>query len=140
MMKKMSSLVLAAMLLASGGVFAQGAKEVSDARAATEHFMKLMDAEEYSAAWNSGAESVRKDMPKLAWNLLATTVHLPLGTLKGRSYRSATVKPATITFEYVADYDNNHNVRESVTTVREKDGVWRVSGYGILADDKKPAQ
>lgn len=134
-MKKLISCVLAA-LLASGGAFAQGAKDVSDARAATESFMKLMDAEEYSAAWNASAESVRKETPKMAWNLLSSAVHMPLGTAKGHSYKSASVKPGTITFEYIGNYENNHNVQESVTTVREKDGVWRVSGYGIHADTK----
>jgi hypothetical protein len=99
--------------------------------------MKLMDAEEYSAAWNASAESVRKEMPKMAWNLLSSAVHLPLGAARGRSYKSASVKPASITFEYVGDYENNHHVQESITTVREKDGVWRVSGYNIQADSNK---
>lgn len=134
-MKKLISCLLVA-LLASGGAFAQGAREVSDARAATESFMKLMDAEEYSAAWNASAESVRKETSKMAWNLLSSAVHLPLGTAKGHSYKSASVKPGTITFEYIGDYANSHNVQESVTTVRDKDGVWRVSGYGIHADTK----
>jgi outer membrane lipoprotein-sorting protein len=134
-MKKLISCMLVA-LLSSGGAFAQGAKEVSDARAATESFMKLMDAEEYSAAWNASAESVRNETSKMAWNLLSTAVHLPLGTAKGHSYKSASVKPGTITFEYVGNYENSHNVQESVTTVRDKDGVWRVSGYGIHADTK----
>jgi hypothetical protein len=136
-MKKLISFVLAG-LLASGGAFAQGAKEVSDARAATESFMKLMDEEEYSAAWKVSAESVRKEMPKMGWTMLISAVHLPLGTAKGHRYKSASVKPGAITFEYVGDYENNHQVQESITTVREKDGVWRVSGYNINADSAKP--
>ncbi|NYE63662.1 hypothetical protein FHW58_004893 [Duganella sp. 1224] len=134
-MKKLIPFALAA-LLASGSAVAQGAKEVSDARAATENFMKLMDAEEYSAAWNASADSVRKETSKMAWNLLSSAVHLPLGAARGHSYKSASVKPGTITFEYVGDYENSHNVQESITTVREKDGMWRVSGYGIHADSK----
>lgn len=138
-MKKLISFVLAA-LLASGSAFAQGAKDVSDARAASESFMKLMDAEEYSAAWNASAESVRKEMPKMAWNLLSSAVHLPLGAAKGRSYKSASIKPSSITFEYLGNYENSRNVEESITTVRDKDGVWRVSGYNIQADGKKTTQ
>ncbi len=134
-MKKLIPFVLAA-LLASGGAVAQGAKDVSDARAATENFMKLMDAEEYSAAWNASADSVRKETSKMAWNLLSSAVHLPLGAAKGHSYKSASVKPDTITFQYVGNYENSRNVQESVTTVRDKDGAWRVSGYGINADTK----
>ncbi|MRW83458.1 DUF4019 domain-containing protein [Pseudoduganella sp. FT26W] len=136
-MKLLSSIALAASLLVCSSSFAQGAKDVADARAASESWMKLMDAEDYSAAWNKGAEGVRKDMSKLAWNMLASAIHIPLGTFKSRSYQSASIKPASITFEYISDYQRSHAVRETVTTVKETDGVWRVSGYGIHSDDKE---
>jgi hypothetical protein len=140
--KILSSILLAASLLAGSSAFAQGAKEVADARAASEHWMQLMDSEEYSAAWNSSSEGIRKEMPNMAWNLLASATHLPLGTLKSRRFKMAGVKQVapgkgeTITFEYEADYEKNHHVREAITTVHEADGVWRVSGYTIN-DDKR---
>lgn len=108
--------------------------------------MKLMDTEEYSAAWNTGSESMRKGLPKLGWNLLASTVHMPLGAFKGRAFKSSDVnaassdKPESVTLTYIGDYENSHNVLEKFTAVLEKDGQWRVSGFTINSDVGKNAR
>ncbi|WP_170298972.1 DUF4019 domain-containing protein [Massilia eburnea] len=145
-MKKLHASALAALLLITTTAFAQSPKETADARVAAERWMKLMDTEEYSAAWNTGAASMRKDMPKLAWNLLANTVHLPLGAAKSRTFKSSDAiaataqKPASITLTYVGEYEKSHNVLEKVTTVQEADGQWRVSGFSFSADAEKSAK
>jgi hypothetical protein len=136
-MRILSSAAFAVSVLICSTACAQGAKEVADARAATEQWLKLMDTEEYNAAWTKSAEGVRKEMPKLAWNMLATATHLPLGTLNKRTYQSASIKPARITFAYRSDYEKSHAVSETITTVLEADGVWRVSGYSINGDANK---
>lgn len=145
-MKKMYSAALLAALLIGSSAFAQNPKEVADARVAAERWMKLMDTEEYSAAWNSGSEGMRKGLPKVGWNLLASTVHMPLGAFKGRTFKSSEVSPATpdkpesVALTYIGDYENSHNVLEKVTAVLEKDGQWRVSGYTISSDAGKNAK
>jgi len=135
-MKKLSVAALTAVLLISSNPFAQSPKETADARVAAERWMKLMDTEEYSAAWNTGATNMRKDMPKFAWNMLATTIHAPLGDFKSRTFKSSDANTGTVTLTYVSDYQNSHNVLEKVTTVREADGQWRVSGFSINSDAK----
>ncbi len=145
-MKRLQSVALAFLLTVSGCAFAQPNKDANDARLAAERWMKLVDTEEYSAAWNTGSESMRKGMPKLAWNLLVSTVHLPLGTLKSRTFQSADAnpatgdKPATITLTFTGDYENSHNVQEKVTTVKDADGQWRVSGFNLNSDAGKSAK
>ncbi len=132
-MKKLFALAL----LVCCAAYAQSDKDVVEARAASERWMKLMDTEEYSAAWNASATGVKKEIPKLAWNLLASTVHMPLGELKSRSFKSADVKPSAIALVYQSSYEKNHAVRETVTMVHEADGVWRASGYTIDGDSNK---
>lgn len=135
-MKKLSFAALAAVVFISSTASAQSPKETADARVAAERWMKLMDTEEYSAAWNTGATSMRKDMPKFAWNMLASTIHAPLGNFKSRSFKSSDATTGAITLTFVSDYQNSHNVQEKVTTVREADGQWRVSGFSINSDVK----
>jgi hypothetical protein len=136
--KKLLSALLAASLLFCTSAFADN---VADARAAAEKWMKLMDTEEYSAAWNTGAENLRKGMPKMGWNLLSSTIHMPLGALKSRSFKSVeTSTPTSVTLEYLADYENSHKVQEKYTATLESDGVWRISGYTINSDAPKPAK
>jgi hypothetical protein len=137
-MKKLSSLLLAALVLAGSPAFAQQG-DIAEARAATEHWLKLMDAEEYAAAWKSTSNGVHDGMPKFAWTTLASATHIPLGAIKSRKFKGATVdKPSadkpgleSITFVYVSQYEKSANVSETVTSVHEKDGVWRVSGFNI---------
>jgi hypothetical protein len=142
-MKKLHAAALASLLIFTSTAFAQSPKEAADARLAAERWMKLMDAEEYSAAWNAGATSMRKDLPKFAWNMLASTVRLPLGAVKTRTFKSSDLnvataeKPATITLTFAGDYEKSPNVLEKVTTVQEADGQWRVSGFSINAESDK---
>lgn len=145
-MKKLHATALASLLFISSSVLAQSPAEAADARVAAERWMKLMDTEEYSAAWNSGSESMRKGLPKVGWSLLASTVHMPLGAFKGRTFKSYDVndatsdKPASVTLTYISDFENSHNVLEKVTAVRERDGQWRVSGFSINSDSGKSAK
>lgn len=142
-MRKHISALLAASLLFGTSAFAQGAKDVGEARQATERWIKLIDAEEYAAAWNTSAESTRKSLPKMAWTMVAGGVHLPLGSLKARTLQSSELaaatadKPESVTFVYLADYENAHKVTEKYTATREPDGVWRVSGFSLISDDPK---
>jgi hypothetical protein len=139
-MKFLSSIILAASLLTSFTALAQGDQDVADARAATDRWMKLMDTEEYAAAWNSSSEGIRKDMSKFAWTTVAGGTHLILGEVKSRAFKAAQVKPGSagkfgpVSFEYVSSYTKSASVRETVTVVHEADGVWRVSGYTFNND------
>ena len=142
-MKRLSVLLAAASLAICFNVSAQNTPDTTAARKAADQWIKLIDAEEYSAAWNSSSAGMRKGMSKIAWNMLASTVHMPLGALKSRSFKSAEVKPDkpdSVSLEYVANYENNANVRENVTAVRETDGVWRVSGFNISTEQGAKAK
>ena len=141
-MKLLTSAILAVSLLTTSTAFAQGDKDVAEARAATEHWMKLMDTEEYSAAWNNGSGGMRKEISKFTWSMIANAMHLPLGDFKSRTFKAAHIKqgtagkPDSVSFDYVAHYTKSPNVTETVTVIHEADGVWRVSGYTINNDNK----
>lgn len=145
-MKTLHIAALASLLLVASSAFAQSPKETADARVAAERWMKLMDTEEYSAAWNSGAANMRKDMPKFVWNMLASTIHQPLGAARSRTFKSSDTiaataeKPASITLTYIGDYEKSHNVLEKVTTIQEADGQWRVTGFSYNSDSDKAAK
>jgi hypothetical protein len=130
--------MLIAVLLASSAACAQSAADIAEAKAAAEKWLKLVDAEEYSLAYNSSSAGVRDGMPKFAWTTLISATHLPLGNIKSRTLKQTTPKPggSSISFEYESRFEKNAKVSESVTTVHEKDGAWRVTGYNIN-DEKR---
>jgi Ni/Co efflux regulator RcnB len=141
-MKLLTSTILAVSLLASSMAFAQNDKEVAEARVATERWMKLMDTEEYAAAWNNSSAGLRKDMSKFTWSMVGNAAHLALGEFKARTLTAAKVKhasagkPESVSFEYVSNYSKNPKVYETITAIHETDGVWRVTGYSFT-DEKK---
>lgn len=141
-MKLLTSTILAVSLLSCSMAFAQSDKDVANARAATEHWMKLMDTEEYAAAWASSSEGLRKDMSKFTWSVVGNGTHLALGDFKSRTFKSANIKQTStgkiesVSFEYVSVYAKKPKVYESITAIPEADGVWRVTGYNF-SDEKK---
>ncbi len=141
-MKLLTSTILVVSLLSSSMAFAQADKDVADARTAADRWMKLMDTEEYAAAWSNSSEGLRKDMSKFTWSLVGNATHLTLGEFRSRAFKAANVKPASagklesVTFEYVASYAKTPKVYETITAIHEADGVWRVTGY-TFTDEKK---
>ena len=141
-MKLLTSTILSVSLLSGSMAFAQGDKEIANARAATEHWMKLMDTEEFAAAWSNSSEGLRKEMSKFTWSVVGNGKHLALGDFKSRAFKSANIKQAasgkteSVSFEYVSVYTKKPTVYESITAIHEADGVWRVTGYNF-SDEKK---
>jgi hypothetical protein len=131
--KAFVSTLLMASLLASPIVLAGETKDTASAQAAAETWLKAMDAEDYSRAWDMSAANVRNDTSKFAWTLLMGAIHMPLGDFKARTLKHTAAKPGAdaVTYEYESRYAKNPKVSETVTTIHEKDGAWRVSGYSV---------
>ncbi|MEH6436037.1 DUF4019 domain-containing protein [Massilia sp. DD77] len=136
-MKTILSAVLALSVLSSGACAAQEAREsaTAPAAAAAEKWLKLVDAGDYSGAWNSSSGDVRANNSKFFWTTLIGGVRLPLGEARARTLKSAVPKAegSRVALEYASQFDKDKQVRETVTAARDKDGAWRVTGYSIDA-------
>lgn len=135
-MKTMIAALLAACCLSSAPAFAQEGRVIAAAHGAAQQWLKLMDAEDYSAAYEASANEVRAKTPKFAWNMLLSAVHLPLGQFRSR--KLVTTAPEAggkrVKFEFDSEFEKARQVRENVTTVLEQDGKWRVTGYTVASD------
>jgi hypothetical protein len=122
-------------VLFSPAAFSEGAKDTSAARSAAERWIKLIDAEEFSNAWNSGSASMQAGMPKFAWTTVASGIHAVQGKVKARKLKSAVPSSdgSAIAFEYESQFENAAKVSETVNTVYDKDKTWRVSGYTVTS-------
>lgn len=138
-MKIITSMVVAAALFAAQPAMAQETRELAAAKVAAESWLKRMDAGDDAGTWDSSAAALRSEMSKSAWKMLITAVHWPLGDFKSRKLKSATLQKASaakpgpdkVVIDYVSQYENKAEVQETITTVLEKDSVWKVSGYNI---------
>jgi hypothetical protein len=130
----MMSLTLA---LAPGLVFSGEAED--QAVKAAEDWLELVDRGEYEESWNEAATFFKAAVTVEQWQQAMNAVRKPLGDKKSRTLSSAdytTSMPGAPDGEYVvilfdASFSNKKTAVETVTPMKDEDGVWRVSGYFI---------
>ena len=138
-MKILSALIVAATVFAVQPVIAQESPAVTAAKISADAWLKRMDAEDYAGTWDTSSSSMHKEMSKSSWKMLITALHWPLGDFKSRKFKSAVLQkapagkpgPDKVVIDYVSQYENKADVKETVTTTLEKDNSWKVSGFNI---------
>lgn len=115
--------------------------EVSEEGAvkAAESWLALVDAGEYGRSWDESAELFRSQLTREKWEQSLTAVRKPLGNVVSRKVKEthyATSLPGVPDGEYViiqfaTTFTNKKSAVETVTPMKDPDGVWRVSGYYI---------
>lgn len=118
---------------------AQAADTTTLARQSAERWLALVDAGDYLASWQQAGAMFKGAMDAERWNRSVSAVRGPLGALRQRTAKSAETQqtlPGLPDGQYaVLAYDsafaNKAAAIETVTTVREPDGAWRVIGYFI---------
>jgi hypothetical protein len=135
-LKTIVSAVLTASLLLSANAFAQDGKDTTAARGAAESWLKLVDQGDTGAAWRASSANVRKETNQFFWGTVINVSRATLGELKSRKLTGSSEKGKDqIAFEYDSRFEKDAKVKETVTTVHEKDGSWRVTGYNVSASN-----
>ena len=109
------------------------------AQAAATAWLALVDAEQYGQSWDKAALLFRSAVMRAEWERAARAARSPLGALKSRTLKSAIFTrslPGAPDGEYVviqfdSQFEHKASAVETVTPMRDKDGIWRVSGYYI---------
>jgi len=132
--------VLSLTVLASTAQFARGSDHPeAAAQSAAVTWLALIDAGNYSASWNAASSLFRQHVSQSQWQTAAAGARAPFGVLKSRKLQSATYTrtlPGAPDGEYVvvifaSSFDNKASAIETVTSMMDADGTWRVSGYYI---------
>ena len=125
-------------LIAGVAVAADTAKEKAAVTAA-EKWVSLVDAGEYTASWKEAAEYFKAAVSSEQWSQTIHAVREPLGKVVSRKVKTRTYRtslPGAPDGEYVViqfdtSFGNKKSALETVTSMRDRDGRWRVSGYFI---------
>ena len=107
--------------------------------AAGNSWLAVVDAERYDESWERACAFFKGVVPKDQWVTQVTGVRGPLGSVLSREVASAeytTKLPGAPDGEYVViqyrtKFENKASAIETVTPMRDPDGVYRVSGYYI---------
>ena len=138
-MKRILGVITAAVLFVAMPAHAQDTEQVAKAQAAAQSWLALTDSKAYAQSWEQSAALFQAGVSKPSWVGAIQGVRSPLGSLKSRTVKSASFTrslPGAPEGEYVViqfetQFEHKAGAIETVTTLREKDGTWKVSGYFI---------
>ena len=137
-MKMARALTVAVVILAAGGGRAEEAAEQAAAGAAGA-WVKLVDAGQDGRSWEEAARPFKAAVSKADWERALAGVRSPLGKVVSRkeaSRRAAGSLPGApdgryVVLQYQTSFEHKKAAVETVTTMLDQDGRWRVSGYFI---------
>jgi hypothetical protein len=136
--KVVSVFIFCFFVAVAAGSAAENQKEDA-AIAATEKWVALVDEGKYAESWKAATEYFKNAVTQEQWEKAAQAVRLPLGKRLSRKVKSTgyeTSLPGAPDGEYVVIqfetvFENKKAAIETVTTMLDRDGTWRVSGYFI---------
>jgi hypothetical protein len=100
-------------------------------------WLLLLDRKDWGTAWDASSQVFRQTVPLGAWMDGIPKLRQPFGAFVERQPLEATYKNSLagrpdgdyVTVRFATRFANKPDVEEAVTTVREPDGRWRVTGY-----------
>ena len=140
-MKLLKTLFALALAAAITALSAMGAEELDTAPAMTaaQAWLTHVDAGSYGESWDESAAYFQEKVPKVQWQTSLDTKRTPLGGMVARKIRKATYARALpnapegeyVVIEFDTAFENLPQSTETVTSMRGKDGSWKVAGYLI---------
>jgi len=102
-------------------------------------WLSLVDENKYEASWTACAAFLKKEVEKKRWVDTLTEIRKPKGALVSRQVTSTEYRtdlPNAVLGKYLiikfkTSFANQPAAVESITQMREKDGIWRVVGYQL---------
>lgn len=100
-------------------------------------WLLLLDRRDWGSAWDASSAVFRQTVPLGTWMDGIPKVREPFGALVERQPGQGMYKKTLpgrpdgdyVTVNFLTKFEKNPQVVETVTTVREPDGRWRVTGY-----------
>jgi hypothetical protein len=100
-------------------------------------WLTLLDRRDWGTAWETSATMFRNAVPLPKWMDGAPKVRADFGALLERAPAGVSYKNRLeglppgdyVSVVFVSKFEKKNEVEEVVTTVREADGRWRVTGY-----------
>lgn len=100
-------------------------------------WLLLLDRKDWGTAWDASSQVFRQAVPLPAWMDGIPKLRDPFGAFIERQPVEASYKTSLpgrpdgqyVTVLFASKFANKADVQETVTTIREPDGRWRVTGY-----------
>lgn len=119
--------------------FGQATEDERAAQAVADAWLDLIDDQEYAESWNEAAPAFQEAVTVEQWTEQAGTVRQQVGAVQEREFEAAessTDPPNAPAGEYVlitykSAFANLPSATETVATMKQEDGSWKVAGYFV---------
>ena len=109
------------------------------AQASTDVWLGIVDDGQYAKGWEDAAALFKKTVTQTQWTGVATARRAPLGKVLSRKLQSVNFSktlPGAPAGDYAValyntSFEHKKTAVETVTSMLDQDGVWRVSGYMV---------
>jgi hypothetical protein len=116
-----------------------GQQSNTAAQASIESWLALVDSQQYAESWQAAATFFKNAVTAEKWQGAVQTARMPLGSMQSRATKSVTSAKTLpgapdgeyVVFQFNTSFERKAAALETVTTVREADGKWRVVGYFV---------
>jgi len=133
------AIVVVACLVAWSPVWAQNEKAEAKAVEAAKAWLALVDAGKNGESWDAASAYFHYMVSKERWDARLVNSRVPLGRVLSRELDQKKFMkdmPDVPKGDYVviifrSTFDGMPKAMETLSTVLEKDGTWRVNGYSI---------
>jgi hypothetical protein len=133
------SLLIGASVLALVPAVVLAGEAEDQAVKAADEWLALVDQGEYGESWQEAATLFKSAVTVEQWEQALNASRRPLGDLRSRELKGAeymTSLPGAPDGEYVViqfdtSFTNKKVAVETVTPMKDEDGIWRVSGYYV---------
>ncbi len=107
--------------------------------AAAKAWLGLVDEKQYKESWVQAAPYFQEKVPEGDWVKMISSVRSPLGAVKSRELLGAQFLQSLpgapdgdyVVMQFRTSFENRSDAVETVTPMKDPQGVWRVSGYFI---------
>ncbi|HVN25350.1 MAG TPA: DUF4019 domain-containing protein [Syntrophorhabdales bacterium] len=139
MIWRVLAVLAACMIVWCGSAMAASQGAESAAVSATDRWLKVVDSGKYAESWNEAADYFKAAVRQEQWEQSLQAVRKSLGNMVSRKLKSKTYQTSLpgapdgeyVVIQYQTSFENKKSAVETVTTMKEKDGTWRVAGYFI---------
>jgi hypothetical protein len=112
---------------------------IEEARVETVAWLALTDTGQYESSWDSASALFKAAVTREDWGRSLSVVRTPIGSLDMRELATSefsTTLPGApdgeyVVFQFNSSFRNKATALETVTAMKDADGVWRVAGYFI---------
>jgi len=139
MVRKAVCLLALYLFLSLSVVAAQEVSKGTAAMTAAEKWLALVDGGRYAESWNEAAQYFKNAVQQEQWAQSLEARRKPFGRAVSREMKKMTYKTALpgapdgeyMVIQFATSFGKKRAAVETVTTMADKDGNWRVSGYYI---------